>query len=42
MNCNEAEDLLEAYALGALEPIDQRRVAAHIAECSACARIARI
>jgi hypothetical protein len=41
MNCNEAQQLLEAYALGALDPIDTRRVAAHIAECSECSRIAR-
>jgi len=41
MNCNEAQELLEAYALGALDPIELRRVAAHISECSDCARIAR-
>ena len=41
MNCNEVQELLEAYALGALDPIESRRVAAHIAECSECSRIAR-
>ena len=41
MNCNEAQELLEAYALGALDPIDSRRVATHIAECSECSRMAR-
>jgi anti-sigma-K factor RskA len=41
MNCTEAQELLEAYALGALDPIDSRQVAAHISECSDCARIAR-
>src|SRR5215213_6435230 len=41
MNCNEAQELLEAYALGALDPIESRRVAAHITDCRDCARIAR-
>src|SRR3954467_7988513 len=41
MTCNEAQELLEAYALGALDPVEQRQIAAHIAECSDCARIAR-
>src|SRR5688572_147432 len=42
MNCNEAQELLEAYALGALDPIEMRAIAAHISECSDCARIARV
>ena len=41
MTCQEALELLEAYALGALDPIETRRIAAHVSECSDCARIAR-
>ncbi len=41
MDCEEARQDLEAYALRALDPAQTRRIATHIAECNACARQAR-
>jgi hypothetical protein len=38
VNCEEARPELEAYALGALDAVTSRRVAAHIADCVDCAR----
>ncbi len=36
ITCNETHDLLGAYALGALEPDEQRNVAHHLATCLEC------
>ncbi|GIW03501.1 MAG: hypothetical protein KatS3mg059_0121 [Thermomicrobiales bacterium] len=36
ITCNETHDLLSAYALGALEPEEQRMVAQHLAICMDC------
>jgi hypothetical protein len=36
VTCNETHDLLGAYALGALEPEEQRAVARHLAICLDC------
>jgi hypothetical protein len=38
---NHVTDELELYALGALTPVDQARVAAHLVECPACREQAR-
>ena len=35
MNCDEARDLIDAYALGALELEDHRRLEAHLRTCVA-------
>jgi anti-sigma-K factor RskA len=36
VNCEEFREDLEAYALGALEPADARRVSSHLSECRDC------
>jgi anti-sigma-K factor RskA len=36
MNCNQARNQLEAYALGILEPDEQRAVEAHLGGCAEC------
>lgn len=41
MTCTELREDIEAFVLGALEPAEARRVAAHLRECSECAPIAR-
>lgn len=33
MSCEDFREDLEAYALGALEPLEQRRISAHLREC---------
>ena len=38
---NHVTDELELYSLGALTPVDQARVAAHLVECPACREQAR-
>lgn len=40
MNCRQAQDLLPAYALGALEPPEGEAVEAHVATCPRCAPMA--
>lgn len=40
MNCRQAQDLLPAYALGALEPPNVEAVEAHVALCPQCAPVA--
>jgi anti-sigma factor RsiW len=43
LDCADAVTALEASALGALEPEEQRAVAAHVARCSSCrAALARL
>ena len=41
MNCNHVEDLLPAYALGALEPEEHHAVEEHLDECPYCKPVAR-
>lgn len=36
LDCADASDLLPAYALGAVEPNEQRAIEAHLASCPAC------
>jgi anti-sigma-K factor RskA len=36
MNCEEAQELLDAYSLGALEKSEARRVEKHLARCANC------
>jgi len=36
MNCEEAQELLDAYSLGALEKPESRRVEKHLSGCSNC------
>jgi anti-sigma factor RsiW len=36
MTCNEAQDALGAYALGALDPEEHRGIAQHLATCLEC------
>jgi len=36
MNCEEAQELLDAYSLGALEKPETRRVEKHLSSCSDC------
>jgi len=36
MNCEEAQELLDAYSLGALEKSESRRVEKHLSGCSNC------
>jgi anti-sigma-K factor RskA len=36
MNCEEAQELLDAYSLGALEKSEARRVEKHLARCADC------
>ncbi len=37
MNCHDVRELLEAAAIGALDPADDILVQAHMAECETCA-----
>lgn len=39
MDCDQCRDLLEAYALDALEAEEQARVAQHVADCEECRRL---
>jgi hypothetical protein len=39
VTCADYRDELEAFALGALEPPERRRISLHIAECKECAAI---
>jgi len=41
VNCNQIEDLLPAYALGALEPAERQAVEEHLDECPYCKPVAR-
>ena len=41
MTCENVREELEAYALGALEPAEARRIAAHLRECSGCTSLVR-
>lgn len=41
MNSEHIKDLLEAYALGALEPHEQKIVEQHLAGCADCRQLAR-
>ena len=41
MNRTHVDDLIPAYALGALEPDERLSVEAHLDECAYCARLAR-
>jgi anti-sigma-K factor RskA len=36
MNCEEAQELLDAYSLGALEKSEARRVEKHLSKCASC------
>jgi anti-sigma-K factor RskA len=36
MNCEEAQELLDAYSLGALEKSEARRVEKHLSRCPSC------
>src|SRR5262249_543847 len=38
MNCLESRDLLAEYALGAVSPIERRRIERHIESCPGCAK----
>jgi anti-sigma factor (TIGR02949 family) len=38
LTCREVLDLLTEYLDGALAPVEQARLAAHLEECEACAR----
>jgi len=38
MNCDSIQELLEAYALDALDPAERRAVDQHLADCPDCAR----
>jgi hypothetical protein len=38
MNCLEGRDLLAEYAVGALSPIERRRIERHIESCPGCAK----
>lgn len=41
MTCDEFEELLGAYALGAVTPEEQEAARAHLAECAKCTRLLR-
>lgn len=41
MHCTQVRDLLEAFALGALDADDESRVDAHLATCSRCQGLAK-
>ncbi len=41
MNCGEAEDLIPAYALGALESVEREELEQHLDLCSSCSRVLR-
>ncbi|HEY4685826.1 MAG TPA: anti-sigma factor [Dehalococcoidia bacterium] len=41
MTCDDLREDLEAFALGALEPEQARRVTAHVRDCGACSQIVR-
>ena len=41
MNCSHIEELLPAYALGALEPPDRQAIEEHLDECPYCPSLAR-
>ena len=41
MNCEPIKDLLEAYAVGALEPHEQEIVEQHLAGCADCRQLAQ-
>src|SRR5688572_21602006 len=41
LNCEDLREDYEAYALGALEPDQARRVELHVADCYECAQILR-
>lgn len=40
MDCNEIRELLEAYALGVLDPEEQAQIELHLNECPECQRLA--
>src|SRR5919197_3727619 len=40
MRCDDVQELLELYALGALDADEHAEVAAHLASCPTCQRLA--
>jgi len=41
MTCDSVREMLEAYALGALEPAERAQVEAHLKSCAECRQMAR-
>lgn len=39
MSCEHIRELIEAYALGALDAPDQAMLETHLAECAACRKL---